>query len=266
MEAGEVARRCVEYIAEHPDGELSVETLAEKLSYSVPHLRRSFLRYTGYNLGYYIRLAKTERAARALIEGLRVAEAAELGGFGDYYNLSHSFSGVYGVPPSSYIGAKDLPTIKLQVPTTVAGYILRRASEHAEPGLALWHGYDFSGVDPSDFQVASPEGGAEIGVWTELGGEQCYLFGVVCREDAVIPPGMVRCALPPAVYAMFLIPETESTQELSDRIRAAMAPALAYCDAAKKYEPVPGAPVLEYYHDKDTYICVPICERSLQSD
>ncbi len=257
----EIVRKCVEFVAKHLDDDLTVELIAEQLHYSVPYLRRCFREYTGFKISYYIRIAKTERAAQTLIRGLCVAETAELVGFGDYYNLTHRFADVYGVPPSSYIGAKGLPTIKLQVPVTVAGYVLRRAGNAAEPGLALWHGYDFSAFDPKDFQIASPEGGAEVGVWTEIDGKQCYLFGVTCWEDAAIPERMVRCTLPPALYAMFLIPDSENTRELSENIRAAMAPALAHCEDAKKYEPVPGMPVMEYYHGKDTFLCVPIRER-----
>ena len=262
MANSEIVRKCVEFIEGNLDKELSVELIAEQLSYSAPYLRRCFRQHTGFKLSYYIRVAKTERAAQALKRGLCVSEAAELSGFGDYYNLSHSFGGVYGVPPSSYIGAKALPSIRLQAPVTVAGYVLRRVeADEDQTGLALWHGYDFSKFDPNDFNVASPEGGVEVGIWTEIDGEKCYLFGVCCRNDATIPGSMVRCTLPPALYAMFLIPEAENTHELSENIKAALKPALRYCEDAKKFEPVPDMPVLEYYHGKDTYLCVPIRER-----
>ena len=262
MKNSEVVRKCVEFIEANLDKDLSLEFIAQKLNYSIPHLRRCFQQYTSFTLGYYIRVAKTEPAARALMEGLGVSEAAELNGFGDYYKLSHLFSDVYGVPPSSYIGAKGLPSIKIHVPITVAGYVLRRVEADADQtGLALWHGFDFSKVNPTDFSVASPEGGAEVAVWTEINGEQCYLFGVCCREDATIPDGMVCCTLPPALYAMFLIPETEDTHELSENIKAAIKPALAHCEEAKKYDPIPDMPVLEYYHGKNTFLCVPIRER-----
>lgn len=262
MASSEIVRKCVEFIEANIDNNLTVETVADQLGYSVRYLRRSFQAYARFTLGYYIHVAKTERAAQALSQGLCVSEAAELCGFGDYYNLSHSFSGVYGVPPSSYIGAKDLPRIRIQVPVTVAGYVLRRVEDGEDhSGLTLWHGYDFSIYDENDFNVASPEGGAEVGVWTELNGEKSYLFGVCCREDATIPESMVRCTLPPALYAMFPIPEAEDTHELSLNFRAALAPALARCGDAKKYEQVPDAPVMEYYHGKDTFLCIPIRER-----
>ncbi|MBE6996972.1 MAG: helix-turn-helix transcriptional regulator [Ruminococcaceae bacterium] len=102
MKNSEVVRKCVEFIEANLDKDLSLEFIAQKLNYSIPHLRRCFQQYTSFTLGYYIRVAKTEPAARALMEGLGVSEAAELNGFGDYYKLSHLFSDVYGVPPSSY--------------------------------------------------------------------------------------------------------------------------------------------------------------------
>ncbi len=262
MANSEIVRKSVEFIEANIEKDLSVDLIAAQLNYSVRYLSECFRQHTTFTLGYYIDVAKTERAARALMGGLCVSEAAELSGFDKYYKLTHRFGKVYEVPPSHYIGAKDLPVIRIHVPVTVAGYVLRRVEANEDQtGLALWHGYDFSKFDPNDFNVASPEGGAEVGVWAELDGKTSYLFGVCCREDATIPDSMVRCTLPPALYAMFLIPATEDTHELSENIKAALKPALRYCEDAKKYEPIPDMPVLEYYHGKDTFLCVPIRER-----
>ena len=262
MEAEELVRRCVNYISENLDKDLTVEQIAEALNYSARHLGRVFLHYTGFTIGEYIRTAKAARAARALMQRLCVAEAAVACGYGTSSNLDHAFGGVYGVSPSRYFGAAGLPVIECFLPITVAGDVLRRvAAADEQTGLALWHGYDFSKVDPDDFNVASPEGGAEVGVWTEIDGEKCYLFGVCCQYDAEIPAGMVRCMLPAGRYAMFLVPEAENTHELSENIRAALEPALEQSAGLGNYEPVLGAPVMEYYHGKETYLCVPIRER-----
>ena len=176
------------------------------------------------------------------------------------FSFSRTFRKEPGVPPSTYIGAMELP-IKYEMPINVAGYILRRAEKNAEPGLALWNGYDFSRCNPADFQTASPEGGAVVAVWTEIDGEKCYLFGVCCKHDATIPDGMVRCVLPAGHYAMFLVPKAESAHELGEKIRAALAPAMAHCKHAKTIEPIPDAPVIEYFNGSNTFLSVPIRSR-----
>ncbi len=76
-----------------------------------------------------------------------------------------------------------------------------------------------------------------------------------------VSPQEFRSTRGTALYAMFLIPATEDTHELSENIKAALKPALRYCEDAKKCEPIPDMPVLEYYHGKDTFLCVPIRER-----
>lgn len=171
----------------------------------------------------------------------------------------HVFKDVYGVTPSVYKDglANELPVIKHMTPITLACYVLHRAEDGVK-GLALWHGWDFSKVDPDDFNRVSPEGGAEIALWTELDGERSYLFGVTCAEDAEIPGGMIRYTLPPATYALFPVPGSEDTAQLFDKINAALSRAMQHCDIGTSYVPMSSRPCLEYYYKSDVYLCVPI--------
>ena len=247
MSREEIIRKCLSYIEDHLEKNPTVDQIAAYLNYSAPQLRRIFRDYTGFSIGQYIRIEKTGRAASALKNGLCVADTSVVSGYGESSSLSHAFGDIYGVAPSRYISAKELPIIKIHVPVTIAGYILRRAEGVAEPGLALWHGYDFSSVDVTDFQVVSPEGGAEVGIWTEIDGEKCYLFGICCKEDAAIPDGMVRYKLPKGLYAMFPVPEAANTQELSERIHITMGSAIAYCDSAKTFDPICQGLIRKYW-------------------
>ena len=260
MGVEETVRECQEYILDHLDQELTVKSLAERFSFSPSYLSYRFREFAHVSIGEYIQNMRLARAAYDLIMGSCVSEASLDSGFASIFSFSRSFRKKLGVPPSEYIGALDMPIVRYEVPLTVAGYILRRAKDGEGSGLALWQGYDFSKVDPADFPTASPEGGAEVAVWTEIDGEKCYLFGVCCRYNATIPSGMVRCELPAGRYAMFLIPESENTHELSEKIHAAVEPALAHCEGAKTFEPIPDAPCLEYYHGKNTFLCVPVRE------
>ena len=257
----DAARACQAYIDANLDKELTLESIAEALNYSTIYLRRSFQRVSNVTVGKYIQNARLASAAHDLIHGLCiVSEAAQISGYSSVFSFSKTFSKVLGVPPSRYMGAEDLPIIKITLPTTVAGYILHRA-EDGHSGLALWHGYDFSGVDPDDFNVASPEGGAEVGIWTKIDGEKCYLFGVICRADATIPAGMVRHTLPPVTWAMFPVPAGANTHELYENLNAALESTMEHCDEAAAYEPISGQPCMEYYHGSETYLCIPVRER-----
>ncbi len=262
MAIKDAIRECQEYIQNNLDKDLTVEHLAERLNFSPHYLRKCFKTIEGVSIGKYVQNARLARAAHDLIQGLCiVTKAAQISGFSSVYSFSRTFHKVFGVPPSEYIGAENLPIIKIFAPITVAGYVLRRADNGAEPGIALWHGYDFSLVNPTDFAVVSPEGGAEIGVWTEIEGERSYLFGVICADDAEIPRGMVRCEMEPGSWAMFPVPTGTSSQELFENMHSALKSSLEHCSEAEKFEPIIGKPCMEYYSGNEFYLCVPVRER-----
>lgn len=263
MEIDEAVRACLEYIDAHLDEPLTPEGLAAHFHFSETHFRRCFQDYVGLSIGKYIRIARTGSAAQELMRRLSVKSVAAKYGYETLSGFSRAFEKVYGVPPSSYRGdaARGLPVIECFAPITLACYALRSA-EDGETGLALWHGWDFSGVDPADFERASPEGGAEIGLWAELDGQQRYLFGVTCAEDAAIPEGMLRYTLAPATYAMFAVPQGEDTAQLWENINTVLDASLRHCGDAKAYAASASQPCLEYYHKTDVYICVPIRARA----
>ncbi len=258
MRYEDIARACQAHILNNLDKDLTVESIADHLGFAPTYVRKCFRRFSGVSIGKYIQNMRLARAAHDLIRRLCiVSEAAQLSGFSSIYSFSKTFSKALGVPPSRYIGAEDLPIIRISLPTTVAGYILHRA-EGGHSGLALWHGHDFSGVNKDDFNLASPEGGAEVGLWTEIDGAQCYLFGVTCRPDAEIPAGMVLHTLPPVTWAMFPVPVGANTHELYENLNAALETSIDHCDGAATYEPISGQPCMEYYHGSETYLCIPV--------
>ena len=256
----DAARACQAYIDANLDKELTLESIANALSFSTVYLRKSFKKVSNVTIGKYIQNARLSRAAYDLIRGLCiVSEAAQISGFSSIYSFSKTFRKVLGVPPSKYMGAEDLPIIKITLPTTVAGYILHRAGD-GHSGLALWHGYDFSVFNKDDFNIVSPEGGAEIGIWTEIDGERCYLFGVICRPDATVPENMVLHTFPPVTWAMFPISNGADTHELYENLCVALAGTIEHCDEAATYEPISGQPCMEFYRGNEVYLCIPVRE------
>ena len=258
MDMDESIQSCLDYIDAHLDERLTPENLAARFHYSESHLRRSFLAHMGISVTRYIRIARTARAARDIMNNVPVKAAVVTYRYKTSSGFARAFERIYGVPPTSYREetAWGLPVIEFFAPLTLACYVLRTA-EDGMGGLALWHGWDFSAVGVRDFSQAAPDGGAEIGMWTELDGKRCYLFGVVCAKDAKIPEGMLRYTLPPAAYAMFSVEASEDTAQLWENVNAALDVSLQCCDDAKTYARS-DLPCLEYYDKSNVYLCVPV--------
>lgn len=86
-----------------PKGEFSVDTIASKVNMSVSTLRRRLLSAAGKSPKAYIQAIQMERAIQLLDEqDLTVAQIANLCGFSETSNFSHTFKRVYGCTPSQY--------------------------------------------------------------------------------------------------------------------------------------------------------------------
>lgn len=77
--------------------------LAAALNLSREHVQRFFKKVVGLTPAEYARLARLERARRALRAGLTPAEAAADAGFTDQAHLTRWFKAVYGVTPGRLV-------------------------------------------------------------------------------------------------------------------------------------------------------------------
>lgn len=91
------------HIVEHPEDDLSVERLAERLSMSPRHLSRSFTRELGTTPARYVERVRVE-AARRLLEQTTdpVEHVATRCGFGTPETLRRAFLRVLGTTPTGY--------------------------------------------------------------------------------------------------------------------------------------------------------------------
>ncbi|MGW3356954.1 GlxA family transcriptional regulator [Streptomyces bungoensis] len=91
------------YIAEHPDGDLSVAALAELCSLSPRHFARAFTAEVGVTPGRYVDGVRLETARRRLEDTEDgIEEIAGACGFGTPESMRRAFVRALAVPPTEY--------------------------------------------------------------------------------------------------------------------------------------------------------------------
>ncbi|MBO0682642.1 MAG: DJ-1/PfpI family protein [Candidatus Dormibacteraeota bacterium] len=91
------------WIAEHPDADLRIEALAERVAMSTRNFSRAFRKEVGIGPGHYVERARVEAARRHLEEsGQSLEQVANHVGFGSAEVLRRSFWRTLGVSPSAY--------------------------------------------------------------------------------------------------------------------------------------------------------------------
>jgi len=96
--------RVSEYIDQHLDQYLDLETLAEVAHFSPFHFHRLFSAWMGETLGAYLRRRRCEVAATRLLAQPRLAvlQIALGVGFGSAEALTHAFNARFGCSPTSW--------------------------------------------------------------------------------------------------------------------------------------------------------------------
>ncbi|MGW1927595.1 GlxA family transcriptional regulator, partial [Streptomyces massasporeus] len=99
----EPLRDLQQWIAEHPDGDLSVESLAARARLSPRHFARAFQAETGTTPGCYVDRVRLEHARRLLEETSRgVEEVARASGYGTPEAMRRAFARTLGTAPADY--------------------------------------------------------------------------------------------------------------------------------------------------------------------
>lgn len=96
-------RELQQLIVNHPDLDLSVESMARRLNMSSRHFTRVFIAATGIPPGRYVERVRIEQARRRLVESeLSVEEVAAECGFRTVGNFRRVFIRLVGVSPLKY--------------------------------------------------------------------------------------------------------------------------------------------------------------------
>ncbi|HEY4409844.1 MAG TPA: helix-turn-helix domain-containing protein [Acidimicrobiia bacterium] len=96
-------RELQQYIADHPDADLSLAALAHRLHMSPRHLGRVFCQQVGMSPGRYVERIRLETARRRLEESDQSVEAvAQAAGFGSTETMRRVFVSNLAVSPTDY--------------------------------------------------------------------------------------------------------------------------------------------------------------------
>jgi transcriptional regulator GlxA family with amidase domain len=99
----EPLRELQQWITEHPDGDLSVEALAQRASLSPRHFARAFHAETGTTPGRYVERVRLEHARRLLEETPNgVQEVSRAAGYGTPEAMRRAFVKTLGTAPAEY--------------------------------------------------------------------------------------------------------------------------------------------------------------------
>ncbi|MFF4182596.1 GlxA family transcriptional regulator [Streptomyces sp. NPDC001691] len=99
----EPLRELQRWIAEHPDGDLSVAALAQRASLSPRHFARAFHAETGITPGRYVERVRLEHARRLLEESQgSVQEVSRAAGYGTPEAMRRAFVKTLGTAPAEY--------------------------------------------------------------------------------------------------------------------------------------------------------------------
>lgn len=92
-------RASLSYINENLAGDLSIDTLSERVYLSRYHFMRLFKQQTGSTVHAYVRQKRLLCAARLIREGVPAQQAASDCGFNDYSVFHRAFRACFGVRP-----------------------------------------------------------------------------------------------------------------------------------------------------------------------
>lgn len=99
----EPMRELLQYIAEHPDADLSLAGLAARMSMSPRHFARVFTAEVGVSPGRYVDRVRLETARRLLESDNRELDAvSRAAGFGNQQGMRRAFTLALGVTPAEY--------------------------------------------------------------------------------------------------------------------------------------------------------------------
>lgn len=92
--------RIIRYIQEHPQEELSPQSLCSKFFISRTQLYRRFKETTGTSVGEYITLRRILRAQELIAQGYKPTQCYTLAGFSDYSTFYRAYLKHFGHSPS----------------------------------------------------------------------------------------------------------------------------------------------------------------------
>lgn len=131
----ERVNRVLDYVTQHPDGDLSLNTLAQVSHFSPFHFHRIFQGITGETVNSYVRRARLERAAQLMkaAPARRITDIALDAGFPGLAEFSRAFKAQFGITASSWDRRAALEISKIcKAPDEMVFYPLEELEHRAK--------------------------------------------------------------------------------------------------------------------------------------
>lgn len=143
--------RVLAYIHDHPDGDLSLDALADVAAMSRFHWHRVFRALTGETCAQAVRRVRLHRAATWLLQTDNpVADIAKSVGYPNQKSFARAFSEAYGSSPIAFRNSEQFLPAHPKFKT--GGYPMHPVTTRTEPSrrvIALPHKGAYSGIGKS---------------------------------------------------------------------------------------------------------------------
>ncbi|WP_172299051.1 GyrI-like domain-containing protein [Pseudoruegeria sp. HB172150] len=180
--------RVLDYIHEHPDGDLSLDALAEVAAMSRFHWHRVFHAVTGETCLRAVRRLRLNRAAGWLVQtDWPIAEVAKRAGYPNVQSFTRIFAEAYGLTPGAFRnrGELRLPLLKPEKGTYPV-YPIDIQTQPARRLAALPHRGDFMNVSNAFEKVMAIFNSR--GLWPHAQG----MVGVYYDDPEAVPEPELR--------------------------------------------------------------------------
>ncbi len=262
---------CARFIDNHQGEKITALELAEMTGYSLYHFCHVFRAYFDMPVGEYIRCFALQKAALEILKGKPITEAALDSGFSTPAGFSKAFRRQFGMSATEYrrhfkgrsIDTMEPKLVKKEAFSALGCYIPPKDGKNVDilESGAYWCGVDFK--DYAKYHVDSSVSG-EIGAWMhpdDVSGDLRYFFGYVSASEKA-PDGLVQIEVPAAEFAVFDVPpvthDIHGGEKLALEIRKTWKYIFREWLDRSEYVFDEGKMCFEFYHGRDTQICVPV--------
>jgi len=179
-------RRVVRYIHDNPDGDLSLDTLADVAALSRFHFHRVYRAMTGETCAETVRRARTYRASHLLVQtDLPLKEVAARAGYDNIQSFNRAFRAVFAQTPTAFRRSgtpRDL-TLTLTLGDTEMTEITTRDMPRTRLAT-LPHRGPYNTIATAFEQLSATFGARDL--WSEVQGMAALYYddvGAVAEED-----------------------------------------------------------------------------------
>lgn len=117
----QLVRAALDYVGEHIQEQITLESVAEKLFISKYHLSHAFKKHMGISLHQYIIMKRIEIAKTMILEGRQLNVVCLESGFNNYSNFFKAFRNIVGVSPSEYANGTESGQVSRDGSSSIGG-------------------------------------------------------------------------------------------------------------------------------------------------